>query len=602
MCKSSNGGKLLEVTVVTRKLAWAIVLVILAASATSLAQQGPAPAPPSETHPAEDLFLRLGKVGLTATRVYHVRDAHIDRPGFYLTLEDGTIGFTEDVLGQTTGALFEGEGEVLVVPPDRAERSSLSLFTGSAILEEKIGFGYIRFNDATYADLQPNLTRTDEANTFLAKWGSNATDLASADALRLLTTYASLLPETGLPKASLAKPESSEKPMLPAVSDRFLHARLRGVKLGAFDLVYDSQSAEKVQVLQLSQTQGASYYDIWMSFNPRQHGAGPPVEESDLGGVEIPSYKIQARVLPPRRLEAEAVCEVRVLEGHQRSLLFELSRYLQISRVEANGEPLEFIHNPAVTGTQLARRGNDLVSLVFPHALQAGERLTLKFEYGGDVLSEEANGLLSVGARGTWYPNRGLHMADFDLTFSYPKGWTLLATGTPMDTSETAQSTNDDSAPGMQTSHWIAARPIPVAGFNLGRYVKATVKAGNTIVEAYATGEMGLSAPKVVASGTTPEADLPTSSPPIPQFFSSGSPSHNVIGVAQHAADAVNFFASRYGEFPYKSLALTQAPGPVSQGWPGLIFLSSYAFLSPEELASRHLRPVDAATSLLPGK
>ena len=583
-----------EVTVVTQKMSWAVVLVILAASAVSFAQQGPAPSPPGETHPAEDLFLRLGKVGLTASRVYHVRDAHIDRPGFYLTLEDGTIGFTEDVLGQTTGALFEGEGEVLVVPPDRAERSSLSLFTGSAILEERIGFGYIRFNDATYADLRPYLTRTDEANAFVAKWGSNAADLASADALRLLTTYASLLPETSFPKASPAQSGSSEKSTSPSASDRFLHARLRGTKLGAFDLVYDSQSTEKVQVLQLAQSPGASYYDIWMSFNPRHRGAGPPLEEADFDGVEIPSYKIHARVLPPRRLEAEAICELQVLEGHQRSLLFELSRYLQISRIEANGEPLEFIHNPAVTGTELARQGNDLVSVVFPRALQVGERLTLKFEYGGDVLSEEANGLLSVGARGTWYPNRGLHMADFDLAFSYPKGWTLLATGTPIDANETAQSSKDDSATGMQTSHWIAARPIPVAGFNLGRYVKASVKAGETIVEAYATGEMGLSAPKVVASGPAPGADLPTSSPPIPQFFSSGSPSRNVIGVAQQAADAVNFFSRRYGAFPYKSLALTQAPGSVSQGWPGLIFLSSYAFLSPEELASRHLRPVDA--------
>jgi len=38
----------------------------------------------------------------------------------YLTLEDGTIGFTQDILGRATGALFEGEGEVLVFPPDRA--------------------------------------------------------------------------------------------------------------------------------------------------------------------------------------------------------------------------------------------------------------------------------------------------------------------------------------------------------------------------------------------------------------------------------------------------------------------------------------------------
>ena len=35
------------------------------------------------------------------------------------------------------------------------------------------------------------------------------------------------------------------------------------------------------------------------------------------------------------------------------------------------------------------------------------------------------------GARGTWYPNRGMEMADFDLEFTYPQGWTLVATGKP---------------------------------------------------------------------------------------------------------------------------------------------------------------------------
>ena len=119
-------------TVVTRNFAIVALLVVAGCGAISLAES-PAQATseghllkskPSEGGPAEELFLRLGKVGLHSDRVYHVRDAHIDRPGFYLTLEDGTIGFTEDVEGRVTGALFSGAGEILALPPDRAERSS----------------------------------------------------------------------------------------------------------------------------------------------------------------------------------------------------------------------------------------------------------------------------------------------------------------------------------------------------------------------------------------------------------------------------------------------------------------------------------------------
>jgi len=570
----------------------AILVAALLGTVRASATEAPTASemPENASQPAEQLFLRLGSVGLDAARVYHVRDAHVDRPGLYLTLEDGTIAFTEDVVGRVTGALFEGEGEVLVLPPDRAERSSLALFTGSAVLEERFRFGYIRFNDRTYEELKAYLTTAADASTFVSRWGARAHDLAAADALRLLQTYAPLLPSL----------EAFHEPVHDTRPDRLLHARLVGTKLGAFDIFYDSMSPEQLQVLQLTQVEGTSYYDIWMSFTPkRRSGDQPPAEDAGADGFEIPSYKIQARIAPPTRLEAEATCELHVLREGQRALLFELSRYLLLTRVEAAGEPLEFIHNPAVTGSQLARQGNDLVAVVFPRMLKTGERITLKFTYGGDVLSEEANGLLAVGARGTWYPNRGLRMANFDLNFSYPVGWTLLAIGTRTGADQILPS---DARPDGATStaeqihsHWVSSRPVPVAGFNLGRYVKATAKSGSVPVEAYATGEMGLAAPKIAPGlASAPGKALPDSSPPIPQFSGPPSPVHNVQAVADRAADAMTFFASRFGDYPYGSLALTQAPGPSSQGWPGLVFLSGYAFLSPEELASRHLRPADA--------
>ena len=87
--------------------------------------------------PAESLYQQLSHDGLDPERVFRVRDASLDRMGVHITLDDGTIAFTRDVLGKITGAFFEGEGEVLVVPPNQVERESMSLFTGMAILEER---------------------------------------------------------------------------------------------------------------------------------------------------------------------------------------------------------------------------------------------------------------------------------------------------------------------------------------------------------------------------------------------------------------------------------------------------------------------------------
>ena len=72
-------------------------------------------------------------------------------------LNDGTIAFTQSVDGRVTGAYFEGEGEVLVRPPDRRERASLGLFTKQGVLEEQFSSAYLRFNDDTASELQPYL-------------------------------------------------------------------------------------------------------------------------------------------------------------------------------------------------------------------------------------------------------------------------------------------------------------------------------------------------------------------------------------------------------------------------------------------------------------
>src|SRR5690242_17811051 len=125
----------------------------------------PGPAAPS-THtvqdakqpgPAIELYRRLRAVGLDPNAVYSVRDVGFDREDLHITLDDGTIAFLQSSDGRVTGAFFEGEGEVLLVPPNLAERGTLALFSGAAVLEEKFTTAFFRFNDNTAASLQPAL-------------------------------------------------------------------------------------------------------------------------------------------------------------------------------------------------------------------------------------------------------------------------------------------------------------------------------------------------------------------------------------------------------------------------------------------------------------
>jgi hypothetical protein len=522
---------------------------------------------PAQSHgPAESLYLKLRSVGLDTARVYKVRDATLERAALHVSLDDGTIAFTEDVGGHITGAFFKGDGELLLFPPDTMERASLALFTGAAILEEKFSTAYFRFNDNVFAELQPALRPVEDAASFAAEWNNTARNLAQADALRLLFSFSRELPPADGP----------------AANDHLLRAYLQGNKLGTFDVRYDSLAAEQIAAGQHKTVGGEDFYNVWLSF-PAALRAGVGITDRDADADPMPEvgvsqYKIQAGIKPQGDLEANAVVSIRANKDGGRMLMFELSRLLQVKDVLADGRPAEFIHNQAIEGSQLARRGDDVLAVFLPAPLRAGQKVELSFDYSGSVLSEAANGLLYVGEHGTWYPNLGFAMAQFDLEFRYPVGWTLVATG---------RRTEARTSGAEQLSRWVSERPVPVAGFNLGKYSQTATRAGEVNVVTYATSTMERSfAGTNTAETKMPDLfRLPGSAGPMGGVLAPEppSPAENARMVGAVSARALEFYEHCFGPFPYGELALTQFPGTASQGWPGLVFLSSYAFLSPQQ-------------------
>ncbi|HST09883.1 MAG TPA: M1 family aminopeptidase, partial [Terriglobales bacterium] len=173
---------------------------------------------------------------------------------------------------------------------------------------------------------------------------------------------------------------------------------------------------------------------------------------------------------------------------------------------------------------------------------------------------------------------------DFDLEFRYPPGWTLVATGKRVaDTDQRATLPDDGSE--TQIAQWVTERPVTLAGFNLGRYEMATATAGGVTVKAYAARAMEKAFPRPSATVATPPnmRDPRMNIDPIAHQPIVPSPARNAQAVADSGAQAVEFYSRRFGPYPYGSLELTQMPGRTSQGWPGLVFLSSFAFLTHDE-------------------
>ena len=544
-------GRALSVNVICT-----LVLVAVCAGQQSV------PVPPSPVSGTLELYRQLRTAELDPIQVYKIRDAAIDREDLHFYLNDGIIGFYKAIDGRITGAFFEGDGEVLIRPPNASERASLGLFTGQGVLSEQFDTAYLRFNDDTAKELQSYLRPVDdEAPEFLAKNSEPAKTLAEMDALRLLSSFTSHYPQ-----------------------DHFFHARVGGVHLGVFDIVYDSMADEQLMVGNLKTNERGTFYDLWMSFPGRTARANKdatrlidPWRSSEA--VKVRKFEITAQLLPPQGIDAQADLYLKANEGGQRVLYFELSRYLKVRKVTLAGAPLEFIQNESMEGSELAKRGNDQVVLLLPRALKDGEEFQLHFEYSGNVMAQAGPGLLYVGARGTWYPSRGISMSDFDLEFKWPSDWTLVATGKRVSLTSSGNEL---------TGRWISEVKMPLAGFNLGQYAKKSVLTGKVTVESYAATsvEYALSnqqKQQVIVSRPAPNwgnrnLEEAVVAPPMMM-----DPSKTGQSVAERCAQAIETYTKWFGPYPYSSLAVTQFPGGDSQGWPGLIFLSSTAFLPPAE-------------------
>jgi len=538
---------------------------------------------PQTSGPVLPLYRALRTVGLDPQQVYKIREAAIDRQDIHLWMNDGTIAFTQAIDGRITGAFFQGDGEVLVRPPDRMERASLGLFTGQGVLEEHFSSAYLRFNDDTAKELQPYLRPGDDAAAFVNSNDSNARQLAAMDAMRLAISF-----------TSLASTQAEGKTARPP--DRFLHARVATERLGTIDLYFDTRAAEQIIVGQTSSVHGEIYYDLWMSFpmqslrketlsTSRFHGPAGPAWTRDV--FRVAQYTIHCAIDPALNLTADAELEGKVTLGGARILLFELSRYLQVKSVEMDGTALEFIQNEAIQGSDLSRRGNDLVAVVFPQPLVLGTTLRLKFAYSGSVLSDAGGGLFYVGARGTWYPNRGIAMARYDITFRFPSSYTLIATGKRVSLEQEG---------GQSVGHWISEVPIPIAGFNLGRYVVSSARAGEVEIDSYATRTVEKEIPKPAPATAAPGSPSPMTPEGVRAAPSSGAtlnPSAAVVPLANRAAETVLSLEKMFGPYPFSSLVLTQRPGTDSQGWPGIIFLSSYVYLTTAEREAAHVSHAD---------
>ncbi len=517
-------------------------------AAPGAAQQSPEPL---------ELLKQLNSVTLDPTQVYVIRDAHIARARMNLYLNRGFIAFMTPVQGEVTGAVFWGDGEVLMIPPDRAEKRNLAQFTRAPILEEKVDSVYMRFTDQTAQELlaasrKPDPDDPEQPGPLVEEWDAGAQALDFETPVRILTD---LLGDRDHP---------------------YFYARVKGEDLGVFDMVDDARLAEPFSIGALRKVGSQTFTDIWCSFPTQSSQAEPSLDVP----VRALAYTLDVRIHPDHSLEGRAEIQLESHSAQDRVISFGLSRWLAVTGVEDDrGRNITVIGGQPQGGGPAEPRAYGHVEVVLPRPYPVGERFRLIFKYHGNVIADVGNGVLYVGARGSWYPNVDIGLpSQYDMTFHYPRKLVLVATGARVE-----EKTSED----WSESRWRSDGVFRVAGFNLGPYTSVERHAGKTLVTVYATREAESSlekrhdaepGPPMVIGGPHRTLVNPLHLEPAPL-----APSALLGNVADIASQAVQYYASLFGPYPYPRLAISQIPGSFGQGWPELVYLSTLSFLPKTE-------------------
>ena len=521
---------------------------ILPAEANSAPQ-----AIPSEPHA---LYQALNDLRPDTEHVYSVHQLSLRRDVISFTFTEGKLAFLQPLGGRITGAVFTGRGHVLATPRDRGERRSLAQYLGVPILDQSFSRAYLRFTDETAAEIEAQLKSAEsepESDTdFAGAWNTIAGRLAPPHSLRIMLD---VLSENPLP---------------------YFYALLQSDSMGAFDVLVDDRREEQVLIGQPRVANGIPTYDVWASFRAQN------VPKAPLEIFAPLDYRVDSTIANDLSVEGKTTLHLTAVRGGERVIPLELSRKLGVEEVRLeDGQPLAYFQNEDLGRRDILRRGNDAVLVVLPAPASAGQQFRVQVSYRGSVITDAGNGVEFVGERETWYAHigGGDHFVPFDLSFRWPKRFTLVATGTKIESHDDADS---------KTGHWRSDVPFSVAGFNLGEY-KTESAADRPRIQVYANQQLEDAIVARLALETPPPS-LPSildpSSPQLQTTIVPPPPPPSPAAVLRHLGaevlDSIHFYEKLNGAFPFDHLDVAQIPGSFGQGWPGLVYLSTLAFLPPE--------------------
>jgi Peptidase family M1 domain len=506
-----------------------------------------------------ELYDALNALRVDSSAIYEIASSdriELRRADVQLSLDQGKVAFLTPLNGRITGAVFSGRGHVLAAPRDPEEKQQMARFLGTPVLDQEFTNICLRFTDETSADLLRQLQNAKitplQDLDYASRWNSVLAAVNPPQSLRILFGN------------------------LSTNSQPYFYAAVDGITTGPFDVMVDLQRPEAVLLGQPRKSGSRSFYDVWASFPlPGARPNGRSFRALD--------YEINTSILADTSLDAKTDLRMRAELSGERILVFQLARALNVDTITGErGEPLTYFQNEGMNLQDRITHGSDYLYVVLPAPSEAGAEFTLHFHYRGNVIENAGNGVLFVDARESWYPHFGgaADFASYDLTMRWPRKLRLIATGTKRNEHEDGE---------FHVARWQTEKPVSVAGFNLGDYLSTSLVSETRSVDVYANRQLERS---IDSRLEAPQLEPPRTISPLTEGRSSINamavqppaprPTDGVKLLGREIEDSIRFYETLSGPFPFQKLSVSQIPGTFGQGWPGLLYLSTYSYLPAE--------------------
>ncbi len=274
-----------------------------------------------------DLERQLGQLTVDPGQTYHVRDVRLRKGDVSIYLNEGVIAFASPVGGHVVAALFTTEGvdagdaEILIMPPQPAERASLASFAKTPNLDEHFASAVFFFTDQTREEILSQIADPEHKRT---------PDVASslAGAINPVLRANAQEVNTRLLRSLLSGP---------GASDEFFFSIVLGRDTGPFSFLYDPSDIEPV-IVGATRHGPPAQFQLWTAYRPRRM---PPDQPQPL---RIAKYVIDGDIRPDLSLHASASFDWTASADDGRALRLFLSRKLKVESATLDGSPVEFVH------------------------------------------------------------------------------------------------------------------------------------------------------------------------------------------------------------------------------------------------------------------